>query len=88
MNNREYFEIRKLLSNKIKLARQKHDFTTRELAQLAEMSQTYLSNLENNRVDKPSLYTYLKLFEILEISPGKLFYDIEELAPFNNQNKE
>ena len=88
MNNQEYFEIKKHINNRLKDAREKHRYTVRELAEIAEMSHTYLSNLENNHVAKPSLYTYLKLFEILEISPGKLFYEIENLPPFDNQNKE
>jgi len=84
MTNEEYTNIKFHFANVIKEARKKHHYTIRELAEIAEINYSYLSQIENNHIEKPSMHTYLTLFEILEISMPELFYDIESMPPFNH----
>ncbi|MGH1787709.1 helix-turn-helix transcriptional regulator [Enterococcus casseliflavus] len=83
MTNEEYNTVKKFLAKTIKQARIKHHYTIRELAEITEINYSYLSQIENNHIDKPSLFIYLTLFETLEIPISDLFYDIESMPPFN-----
>ena len=83
MTNEEYTNIKYHLAKAIKEARLKHQYTIRELAEIADINYSYLSTIENNRIEKPSMYVYLTLFEILEIPITELFSEIENMPPFN-----
>jgi len=83
MTNEEYANIKYHLAKAIKEARLKHQYTIRDLAEIADINYSYLSTIENNRIEKPSMYIYLTLFEILEIPITELFSEIENMPPFN-----
>lgn len=85
MIEKEFSKIQKNINNTIKTTREKHEYTVRDLAAMTNISYAYLSRLENNKINTPSLYTYLKLFEVLELSPANIFKEIESMPPFSDQ---
>lgn len=85
MNNLEYFEIKKHIAKKITEYRKKHNYTMKDLAVIADLNVSFISDIENNKIDKPSLHTYLKLFDVLEISMPDLFAEIQNMPPFDRK---
>jgi transcriptional regulator with XRE-family HTH domain len=69
-----------LIIQNIVQARHKKSISQLELAQRAELSQSFLANLESGK-KQPSVMTLLKIAQALEINPGDLF-------PKVTQNKE
>lgn len=59
---------------RIKEIREKKNISQRALARKAEMSQTFLSNVENGKSD-PSLSTLKRLAEALKTKVSKLIED-------------
>lgn len=55
----------------VKVARTRKDWRQVDLARRAELSKTYVSEIENGRRD-PSLTTILKLSEALDVPPEQL----------------
>lgn len=88
MNEKDYQIIQKKISKQLKARRADREYSIRELATLAGMGSTYLSNLENNKIPKPSLKTILNLCDILEILPSELFREIDKLPPFDGNPSE
>ena len=83
MDTKEYDQIKKIISKKIKEERIKHGYSVRTLADLTNIGYSHISRLENNKIPSPRLETYLIIFEVLEISLGEVFSDLDNLPPFN-----
>lgn len=71
------------LGNSIKTARKMKKLTTTELAKLVGVSQGYISHLENNRKNKPSLDILKDLSTALDISLVELMTDTGYLDETN-----
>ncbi len=66
----------------IKSVRKKENISLYKLSKSTELSYSYLSELENNKVFNPSLKTMYKIATALEVKVDDLFYselDIEDL---------
>lgn len=66
----------------IRNVRKKKNISLYKLAKLTELSYSYLSELENNKVFNPSLKTMYKIATALDVKVDDLFYselDIEDL---------
>lgn len=66
----------------IKSVRKQKNISLYKLAKLTELSYSYLSELENNKVFNPSLKTMYKIATDLDVKVDDLFYselDIEDL---------
>ena len=66
----------------IKSVRKKENISLYKLSKLTQLSYSYLSELENNKVFNPSLKTMYKIATALEVKVDDLFYselDIEDL---------
>ena len=66
----------------IKSVRKKENISLYKLSKLTELSYSYLSELENNKVFNPSLKTMYKIATALDVKVDDLFYselDIEDL---------
>lgn len=62
----------------IKRIREKQNISIRKLSQLAGLSRTYLSNLENNKRVNPTLSSLSAISTVLNVDIKELFYsDIE-----------
>jgi transcriptional regulator with XRE-family HTH domain len=62
----------------IKKIREKQNISIRKLSQLAGLSRTYLSNLENNKRVNPTLSSLSAISTVLNVDIKELFYsDIE-----------
>lgn len=62
----------------IKEIREKQNISIRKLSQLAGLSRTYLSNLENNKRVNPTLSSLSAISTVLNVDIKELFYsDIE-----------
>ena len=66
-----------LLGNRIAQFRKKRKITQEKLAEKAEISNNYLSNIENNH-SIPSLETVIKLCNALDITPNELLLGISK----------
>lgn len=58
---------------KIREVRQEKNISQKELARKAEISQSYLSELEHNK-KSPTLRQLCKIAEALNVKPGDLVY--------------
>ena len=83
MDTREFDQIKQIISKKIKEERIKHGYSVRTLADLTNIGFSHISRLENNKIPSPRLQTYLIIFEVLEISLGEVFSELDNLPPFN-----
>ena len=66
----------------IKSVRKKENISLYKLSKLTQLSYSYLSELENNKVFNPSLKTMYKIATALKVKVDDLFYselDIEDL---------
>lgn len=62
----------------IKKIREKQNISIRKLSQLAGLSRTYLSNLENNKRVNPTLSSLSAISTVFNVDIKELFYsDIE-----------
>lgn len=64
------------IGDNIRKYRRKKNLTQKQLGELLELSNTYLSDIENNRTN-PSIKTLKKLAKALEISYILLLEDTE-----------
>ena len=71
---------------RIKQARIQSGLTQKELSEQADISVPYLSSLENDRDNNPSLRLMMSIGSILETSPAYLFFNEGELRAFENQD--
>lgn len=69
-----------LLGKRIACYRKGKGLTQEKLAEKAEISNNYLSNIENNH-SIPSLETILKLCIVLDITPNDLLLGIHPKSP-------
>jgi len=58
--------------DKVRKTRQRKSMSQLELAQKAEISQSFLASLESGK-KQPSVLTIIKIANALEINPGELF---------------
>lgn len=73
---------------KIKLARIEQKLTVLQLSQINGMSDSYLSRVENGKVNSPGLRLYLRIFNSLGMQPSEFFKILDELPPFDaNEQK-
>ena len=72
------------MGKKIKIARIKLGLKAQEVAKKCEISYTYYSKLENEKVKNPSRETMIKISKALGISVQELFFSDEEEE--NKQN--
>ena len=54
-----------MIGNKIRMLRIKHGYSVSQLSAKANISKSYLSNLENNKKANPSLYVLSKISKAL-----------------------
>lgn len=64
------------IGDNIRKYRRKKNLTQKQLGELLELSNTYLSDIENNRTN-PSIKTLKKVAKALEISYIELLEDTE-----------
>jgi transcriptional regulator with XRE-family HTH domain len=64
----------KKLGSKIRIVREKKKLTQEQLAEMVELSNNYISNIELNR-SIPSLETLVKICNALEITPDYILID-------------
>lgn len=76
--------IQKNLGQKIKIGRIKKDVTIIELSNISGMTESYLSNIENGKINSPSLRSYLKICYALNMNPADFFSDIPTMPPFDS----
>ena len=75
-----------LLGKRIATARKKMGYSQAKLAEQADMSNNYLSNVENSR-SIPSLETLVKLCAALEVTPNDLLLGVNtESADYSNSD--
>lgn len=65
-------ELIQELAKNIKQARKNKNISQMKLSEMAEISQSYLANIEIGKYS-PSLETIIKISLALEINPGELF---------------
>jgi transcriptional regulator with XRE-family HTH domain len=65
----------KNIGKKIAVARKKEGLTQEDLAGMAEMDRSYLSEIENGHKNM-SVLSLLKIAEALKVKPSKLLEDI------------
>lgn len=65
--------------NRLRLARGRRGFTVEALAARANLSATAITNLENDKVNRPRIQTILALAAALNIEPAELL-DPAEVA--------
>jgi transcriptional regulator with XRE-family HTH domain len=61
------------LGDKIRRSREEHGLTQGQLAKVADVSQGYLSQLENGDVKNPSAAVLLRVASAMRIEPDELF---------------
>ena len=61
------------LGNKIKRSREECSLTQGQLAKFADVSQGYLSQLENGDVKNPSAAVLLRVAKAMNVEPDELF---------------
>ena len=66
-----------MIGKKIAEIRKRKGFTLSELAEKAQISKSYLSNLERNQNKNPSLKIISRVAEVLKIDPVTLMNPIE-----------
>lgn len=81
-----FINISKDLGYKLKVARKNKGYTILEMTKLTGMSDSYLSNIENNKGSKVSLHIYLLLCFYLDINPAEFFQNIKNFPPFSEKN--
>ena len=67
-----------LLGRRIARMRKEAKITQEKLAEMADISNNYLSNIENN-YSIPSLETFMKICSALETTPDKLLLGIDSV---------
>ncbi|MFD2654713.1 MULTISPECIES: helix-turn-helix domain-containing protein [Gracilibacillus] len=74
-----------MIGNNINRIRKKKNLTLSELAERSDVSKSYLSNIERNLNDNPSIQIVEKLAEVLEVEVVTLLG--EEDQPFTNDEE-
>lgn len=78
VSSKEIIEQYTIISNNIKYYREKQKLTQEMLAEKADLSISYIKQLESGKIFKNiSLTTLLKLSKALNININKLFYKIK-----------
>lgn len=66
-----------LLGSRLAAARKKRGLTQEKLAEMTELANNYISNIENNR-SIPSLETVVKLCNALDITPNDILLGLSK----------
>ncbi|BBO67928.1 XRE family transcriptional regulator [Desulfosarcina alkanivorans] len=73
-------ETRQLIGARIRELRKNRHFTQEQLAEKMGINPKYLSGIERGK-ENPTLDTFIKVAETLEVSIGELFYQLEVENP-------
>ncbi|CAH2714873.1 HTH-type transcriptional regulator SinR [Neobacillus rhizosphaerae] len=78
-----------MIGQRIKKLRQQKGYTLTELAELANVSKSYLSNIERSLNKNPSIHFLMKTAKPLDVSIEYLLTGIDQVEnQFNNNGKE
>jgi len=78
-------EIQRILLTNIKKYRSGLKYSQFDLAELCEVSTSYISEIETGK-KFPSAKTLQKIVKALEVRPYKLFLDKNDIDNFNKEN--
>ena len=79
-------EIKQLLGVRIRELRKNRNLTQEQLAELVGINPKYVSSIERGK-ENPTLDTFIKIAESLEVSIGELFYQLEAENPKRRMKK-
>lgn len=74
-----------MIGEKINQLRKQRKLTLSELAGRANISKSYLSNIERNLNQNPSIQIIEKIAQVLEVDPSYLFNSAQEISILEEQ---
>ena len=80
-------ELNRSIGKRIKILRRTIPVTQEELSEQANLSQNFISQLENGQ-KSPSIETLLKIAHVLEIPFHELFIENSSVSPDSNNGKD